>query len=172
VARIWRGPSPDEPKVFVGFGDEGIGNAEPVSPAHPFKPPRLVRAKQTKVRFRGKENRFKESKDAYVWLLNEFINAEPNSWATAREQVRGRGRLYFAKSAAKLFINSPHLVNQANNYQQLLDGWMANVNLDDRLKAKILTDVASISGLSVGKDWTWEQERPLATARELDLESI
>ncbi len=166
AASIWRGPSRDKPELFIGFGDERAEDIEAMSPRDRVKPARPVGAKQTKVSFRGAESSFHDAKDAYVWLLNKFIDAEPSFWASRREKVRGRVQLYFAKTPEKLLVNSPDLVKQTNIYQQLVDGWIAYVRLANRLKLQNLQDVfAEIADLKFGEDWTWEQDRPDPASR-------
>jgi uncharacterized protein with ParB-like and HNH nuclease domain len=161
AAAIWKGPLAGSPNLATRPIAAGLHSR--------LNQAREARARGTKVSIRGARDEFRLSKEAYIWLLNNFIDHRPALLQDPYEKVQGRGQLYFARSPADLFPNSPHLARQPTFYQHLRDGWIANVHFDDRLKLKILADLAEIAGLKLGEDWTWEQDRAGAEAVEIEL---
>jgi len=119
--------------------------------------------------FRGAKREFRSSKEAYIWLVERFLNYKSDlisddSWDllvidTARSQ-----RNYFARTPKALFPEddtrrakgNDSLADNPNNYVLLPNGWYANANLDNGTKRKILTRLGEASGLANPQDWTWE----------------
>lgn len=127
-------------------------------------------ARSTVVRYRGSEQHFPTAKEAYVWLIQHFVDAKPAlfqivNWETAFV-ARGKKRNYFGRNRRRMFHGSPHLADDSNNYARLPNGWYMNTNLSNREKFDILCRFAAIARLRHGTDWTWEVVDPTAELKE------
>lgn len=118
------------------------------------------RSKATLVRYGDEEHEHPSSKEAYVWLLEKFIDAKPSlfftpNWETDFVAV-GRARNYFDRDPRSMFHESIHLAGDPNNYHLLRNGWYANVNLGNERKFDILCRFAAIAKLKWDDEWYWE----------------
>jgi len=123
---------------------------------------------ETVGRYKGMERHFGTAIEAYIWLVERFIEVRPEvftdiKWETtgyvAVGQRRSEGhaiRNYFAKSPTKLFRESPHLADNPNNYCRLANAWYANKNLSNAQKFDILCRFGWVVGLTWRTDWDLE----------------
>lgn len=119
-----------------------------------------TRSTPTRVRFGGEEQLLQSAKEAYVWLIEKFVANGPSilgqvDWST-RFVAEGTKRSYFARSSAGLFLASPHLAKDRNNYHELSNGWYAILNLNNEQKFSILCRFAAVVGVEFEKQWYWE----------------
>jgi hypothetical protein len=119
-----------------------------------------TRGTPTRVAFRGEGHLFQTAKEAYVWLIEEFVNAYPGpfqqiDWSTAFV-AEGRKRLYFGRSPKELFYESPHLAEDKNHYHRLKNGWYVNLNLGNDQKLQVLCRFAAVAKIEFDKDWSWD----------------
>jgi len=116
-------------------------------------------ANATVVEFRGKRFSADLSKDAYIWLINRFLEVKPSLLGgddfDDLLMPTGTKRHYFARTPAQLFAHNPKLADDSNNFRLLSNGWYADVNLADDRKLKVLRDTAKMAGLKEGADWKW-----------------
>ncbi len=115
----------------------------------------------TDVMLRGEKRHFDSAKEAYIWLIERFIAAHPETfvrinWETAFV-ARGKSRLYFARALGKMFPKSPHLADDPNKYARLSNGWFANLNLANREKFQLLLKFAAVAKFS-SNEWLWQVE--------------
>ena len=125
-------------------------------------------SRSTIARFRGKQSEFESARAAYIWLVEQFCEANLQlftdiRWETTgyvaigkRRGTAGAARNYFAKSPEKLFCRTPSLADEHSNYHCLTNGWYINLNLNTRENFEILCRFAAVSGLSHGNDLDWE----------------
>lgn len=117
-------------------------------------------AKPTIAQFLGKEQHCDTSKDAYMWLVERFINRNPKVFDEPSEDTLhvalGKRRNYFGRSVAKLFAGNPELAANASNYVRLSNGWYANVNLNNAQKLDILMRLAALARLKYPEQWDFE----------------
>ncbi len=150
---------------FASIAEQALAERFPESD----KPTRNGAAVPTIARFRSDEIEFKSQKEAYVWLIERFINAKPDifettSWQTDFVSKGKQGRYYFARSPGELFsLDSQHLAQKSSNFKLLPNGWYANTNLSSEQSLEILTRYASLANLR-GEDWVWT---PLERSRAL-----
>ena len=116
-------------------------------------------ATPTDVSFLGQRRHFPTAKEAYVWLIERFVQHYPKpfveiDWETVFI-AQGQRTLFFAKSLTKLFAGAPHLAADPNHYHRLIHGWFAKLVLSNKQKLEILLKFASIAKLEFGKDWDW-----------------
>lgn len=117
-------------------------------------------AKPTIARFLGKEQHCDSSKDAYVWLVERFINKNPKVFDEPSKDTLfvalGKRRNYFGRSAARMFSGNPELAENSSNYVQLSNGWYANTNLNNAQKFDILMRLAALARLKYPEQWGFE----------------
>lgn len=122
-------------------------------------------SKPTEVMFLGKIARFPNQKEAYVWLIEQFIQHYPQpfeeiDWQT-RFIAKGTRALYFAKSLKKLFHTATgHAADHAadpTKYHRLANGWYAKLILSEKQKVELLTKLAIVAKLKMGTDWDWNE---------------
>jgi len=118
-------------------------------------------ATPTTVTFKGVKREFPTAKDAYVWLIEEFITAYPEPFENVDFETyfiaKGKAHkcLYFARSPERLFYTTPDLANNPSNHYRLSNGWYANVVLNNEQKRNNLMRFAAVAKLSLD-DWSWK----------------
>jgi len=116
--------------------------------------------KRTVARFRGIERRFATSKAAYIFLIDSFIQAQPDlldiDWQNRFASEGAHARKYFGRDPKQLFEVSPHLAEDANNYARIAKGWFAIMNLSNAEKFQILCRLAALGKWQYEQDWSWE----------------
>lgn len=139
-------------------------------------------AKATHVEFQGRKEHFDSEKDAYVWLLERFIQHYPKPFVELDRETlylaKGQRKLYFAKSLQRLFgEDGQHLAADPNMWCRLSNGWYAKLVLSELQKVALLTKFSTLARLRFGADWDWNGEGgalPQQSADELlqELQSI
>ena len=114
------------------------------------------------ARFRKEQEWFPSSKEAYVWLMQKFIQDRPDilegeDWQRAFI-AKGRAVNYFAKDVESLFRRSPHLAKDSNKYAWLGGGWYADVNLNNVQKFDALCRFGAAAEYEFKKDWDWGED--------------
>ena len=128
---------------------------------------------ETVSRFGQVTRRFTTAKEAFVWLVERFAEANPGMffdirWETTgyvavgkrRGTSGGAARNYFAQQPRSLFLASPHLAEDPNNFNRLNNGWYVNTNLSNAEKFGLLCRFAGVSQLAYERDWEWEVTDP------------
>lgn len=132
-------------------------------------------SKATDVEFMGRKEHFDSEKEAYVWLVERFIQHYPKpfvelDWETAFV-AKGPRALYFAKSLKRLFgKQGQHMAADSNKWCRLRNGWYAKLVLSEPQKVSLLMKFAVVAGLRFGIDWDWNSEgrrNPHQSADEL-----
>jgi hypothetical protein len=131
--------------------------------------------KATIARFHTVERIFATSKEAYLYLIERFLQSKPDLLETDWQNQfvsKGRSRRYFAREPKQLFEESPHLAENSNNYSRVMSGWFTITNLNNEEKFEILLRLAAIGGWGFGSDWSWRviqdsKNRHLPSASEL-----
>jgi hypothetical protein len=104
-------------------------------------------------------NRRGSEKDAYVWLIERFVQHYPRLFdapdGNTLYVAKGSRTMYFARSLRRLFGNKQHLAADPNKYHRLSNGWYAKLVLSDSQKLSILSKFATVAGLKFGTDWDW-----------------
>lgn len=139
-------------------------------------------SKPTDVVFQGTRKHFDTEKDAYIWLMERFVQHYPKpfddiDWET-RFVAKGPRALYFAKSLKSLFRTSPDHATDPTKYHRLVNGWYAKLVLSEHQKVELLSKFAAVAGLRMGEDWDWNgrgADSPPPSSddllRELDLDN-
>jgi len=120
------------------------------------------------ARFRGFTQTFSTAKDAYVWMLQHFIQAQPDLLERDKQiqfAAKGRGRVHFGRSPRELFVASPQLAENSNFYAKLPGGWYAITNNNNKEKFDKLTKLAGVAGLKFKHDWDWDTDKPLKASK-------
>lgn len=122
--------------------------------------------------FHNVKQRFETAKEAYVWLIEKFIEAHPEPFLTSSWETmfiaKGTRRNYFGRNLKKMFHGSPHLADDQNNYMRLSNGWFANLNLNNDEKLTILFKFAAVGNFVFDQEWKWEIEEKLV-GDDLDI---
>ncbi len=118
-------------------------------------------SKPTEVMFQGVTKHFPSEKEAYVWLMEHFIQHYPKpfeeiDWET-RFVAKGVRTLYFARSLKNLFKTSPAHASDLNKYRRLANGWYAKLVLSEVQKVELLMKFATVASLRMGLDWDWNE---------------
>jgi len=131
-------------------------------------------SKPTEAMFQGEVRHCSSEKEAYVWLMERFIQHYPKPFETIDWETKfvavGARTLYFAKSLKALFKTSPDLASDPNKYCRLSNGWYAKLVLSEKQKVELLMKFGTVSGLLMGRHWDWNQRAaasPQLTAEEL-----
>jgi hypothetical protein len=130
-------------------------------------------AKPTDVAFQGKQRHFDSEKEAYVWLIERFVQHHPKpfveiDWET-RLVAKGPRALFFAKSLKRLFGDKgQHLAADATKYHRLTNGWYAKLVLSEDQKLGLLKKFSIITQLRFGVDWDWNSLGKNATQFSAD----
>ena len=115
------------------------------------------------ARFRGFTHTFPTAKEAYVWMLQHFIQAQPDLLERDSEigsAAKGRGRVHFGRGPRDLFPASPRLSENSNFYAKLPGGWYAITNINNKEKLDKLTKLAGLAKLTFKRDWDWNIDAP------------
>lgn len=131
-------------------------------------------SKPTDVEFQGKTMHFESEKEAYIWLIERFIQhySKPFvelNWETVFV-AKGPRALYFAKSLRRLFGNRQHLAEDSNKYHRLTNGWYAKLVLSELQKLSLLIKFATVAQLKFGTNWDWNsrgRSAPFLSADDL-----
>lgn len=131
--------------------------------------------KAASASFRSIKRSFHHAKDAYLWLVENFIELRPEIFTEpaldttglialgrARNSEGKPFRNYFARSPQGLFRSSPELAEQSDKYAQLRNNWYANINLNNVEKFDLLNKFGNQLSLVHGKDWSFLVENPTA----------
>jgi hypothetical protein len=119
-------------------------------------------ATPTRCVFDGKERQFSTAKEAYLWLIERFVEARPSIFnEPSREETLyvalGKKRNYCAKTPSALFRKgTPELSDNKNNYTRLSNGWYANVNLSNTNKFEILLRFGALVHKRFERDWDFD----------------
>jgi hypothetical protein len=106
----------------------------------------------TTVTFRGDKADFPTQKAAYCWLVEKFVDTDPQ--LLQDNSIRGREVNYFARSPEEL---SSKISEQPHNYERMIlpsGRWYVNVKLPNWLKRQILSNMGKKAGLVEGTDWS------------------
>jgi len=68
-----------------------------------------------------------------------------------------------------MFHGSPHLASDKNNYIQLSNGWVVNLNLSNEQKFEILAKFAAVAKLQLGQEWKWQIEGGIDSDKPLEV---
>lgn len=123
--------------------------------------PRAKRGGKTPnvARFRGTEATFASAREGYIWLAERFLSLRPNLFTDPSSDTLfvalGNSRNYFAKTPAELFRGAPHLAADEANFARLINGWVANINLNNGQKFDILMRLAAVTGVRYAEEWEW-----------------
>lgn len=129
--------------------------------------------KATDVEFRGRKEHFDNEKDAYVWLVERFIQHYPKpfvelDWETLFV-AKGPRTLYFAKSLHRLFgEQGQHMAADQNKWCRLSNDWYAKLVLSEWQKVGLLMKFATVAKLLFGVDWDWNGEGRLSPQRSAE----
>jgi hypothetical protein len=127
--------------------------------------------KRISASFRGIKKTFRYAKDAYIWLIDNFVSVKPDlldeDWQK-EFAAKGRVRNYFSRDRKDLFEASPHLAEDSNNYARIAKrDWYAITNLNNAEKFQILCNLAAVAGLRYELDWTWDDGTKKAPLSEV-----
>ena len=96
----------------------------------------------TVVMYRKQVRHFGTATDAFLWLVEQLIQAHPNIFdeleTTKRLSIKGSARQWFAKSPEELYYFSSHLADTSAHYRKLSNGWYADVNSSNEQKRNVL----------------------------------
>lgn len=116
-------------------------------------------AKPTEAMFQGSHRHFDSEKEAYVWLIERFVQHYPRLFdapdGSTLYVAKGSRTMYFARSLRRLFGAKQHLAADPNKYHRLPNGWYAKLVLSDSQKLSLLSKFATVAGLKFGTDWDW-----------------
>jgi hypothetical protein len=144
-------------------------------------------SRTTVAHFRGIKKHFSTARAGYIWLVEQFAQHNPAlftdvRWDTTgyvavglRRGPKGAARNYFARSPQKLFLQTPSLADDSNNFHRIGNGWYVNLNLNTRENFEILSRFAAISKFTHIGDWDWEVLDPtedLSEARARNARAI
>lgn len=144
---------------------------------HRFPGWRTVRTRRggsnpTEAMFMGKTRRFETQKEAYVWLMERFIQYYPKPFEQIDRQTvfvaAGARTLYFARSLKNLFGTSLADSAEPCKYHRLTNGWYAKVVLSEHQKIELLEKFAAVAGLRIGRDWDWNGRSKVAPFVDVD----
>jgi hypothetical protein len=117
-------------------------------------------SKPTVARYRNGERYCETTKDAFVWLLERFGDANGAVFTEASRDALtsalGRERNYLARTPEGLFPNNAELVTDTTHYARLSNGWYVDVNLNSQQKLRILLELSKPAGLFFVDDWDFE----------------
>lgn len=121
-------------------------------------------ANPTVATFQGKSREFPSTKEAYGWLIEQFIRVVPDIFPELPHETlklgKGKRRNTFARSPQKLYIESPDLADKPPNYVRLPNGWYADVNLPNAQKFEILARLANRTALKYPEEWDLKVSEP------------
>jgi hypothetical protein len=115
--------------------------------------------KKSIVHFRGNKEIHMTARGAYIALIEHFTDVSSAPLNDPRV-TKGSKRNYFSRNKDNLFLHSPHLLNNPNNWTKLKNGCYAITNLSATENFKNLCRYANACGLKHGKDWDFEPLDP------------
>ncbi len=131
-------------------------------------------SKPTTALFLKETRHFPTEKEAYVWLMERFVQHYPKPFETIDWETRfvavGTRTIYFAKSLKNLVKTSPALASDPTKYHRLANGWYAKLVLSEKQKVDLLYKFGTVAGLLMGRHWDWNGRAaasPQMTAEEL-----
>lgn len=120
----------------------------------------MAGSQRTKAMYAGIEREFPSQKEAYIFLVDRFLQAKPDlfdaAWKVKFSAKRSIRRDHFARSPRELFTKTPRLAENDANYARVSSGWFANTNIAKREKRKNLFRLAALGNFACGKDWSWD----------------
>jgi len=144
------------------------------------EPSKRGRARPTEVMFRGEKRGFDTEKEAYTWLIEQFIRLYPKpfekfNWKDIVFLVKGKKRLAFARKSERLYHGSKNregLAGNVNNHVRLSNGWHADLNLPEERKHQVLRKFSYVAELKEVEDWIWhvlDEPYPMSEEEELKM---
>ena len=116
-------------------------------------------SKPTDAMFLDEVRHFPTEKEAYVWLMERFVEHYPKPFKTIDLETKfvavGARTLYFAKSLKNLFKTSPAHAADPTKYHRLSNGWYAKLILSEKQKVDLLYKFGTVAGLMMGRQWDW-----------------
>jgi hypothetical protein len=113
----------------------------------------------TTARFFDYDRSFGLQREAYEWLLNNFIRKRPDILEDQRTLdyiSQGNGRRFLDRDWKNLWEKSWHLAEDHGlHHIKLSGGWYANINLSEDAKLGVLRRFAKIAGFKEGTEWSW-----------------
>lgn len=124
----------------------------------------MPRGTPSRARFRGEERDFDSAKDAYVFLVDRFLRANPElldfPYSDELAITLSSVRKQFARDVDSLFEKSQHLALDPNNYTQVASGWFANLNTKNEQKVANIYALSALGRFKLGEDWSWDLVPP------------
>jgi len=109
----------------------------------------------TYARFREEAHDFPSQIEAYLFLMERFVDVRPSFLESedhmSRVAIAGRAGKFFARTPIELWNGSPHLAEDGH-YAQLSNGWYASTNLSRGQKVTVLSRFAAFAQIP-GTDW-------------------
>ena len=107
------------------------------------------RSTPTTATFRETAMEFFSEQEAYVWMIEKFLNCEPKLFKNTALNLKylchgARGAIYFSRS--KLELRKPYLIS---------NGWYVELNLRNTQKIRNLGKLANAARLKYKIDWKW-----------------
>lgn len=120
------------------------------------------RPKPATARVQNNTRRFSSTVQAFEWLVASLMEHSPAEFVglVYIPGLEGRSRRYLARSIPDLFIDSPHLASDSNNYVCLSNDWYLITNLSNREKFEIAARVAAKVDLAYPADWALDSDDP------------
>jgi len=103
--------------------------------------------------FGGLIRTFNSEADAYVWMVNRFIEHAPRIF-------KNPDKLKHFNKDSRDAVRFTQTKSDGLTPRLLINGWFVDVNLPHYQKFRILEQLANLAGLKHGTDWHWH-----ATAR-------
>ena len=128
-------------------------------------PPNTVRnrskhptARITSCSFRERRSDFNSEKEAYVWMIEQFLSVAPDLFENPlfAAITASKKRRYFAREPEQLYPGTPQLAQNKNNYVKLSNDWLADTNMDAQGKLTRLSQLSVQANIEFGIDWTWQ----------------
>jgi|GEM_PF-4784282 len=114
----------------------------------------------TLARFRERSERFQTGKDAYIWLIKEFLafrSTVLDEYAALHRKAKSTGSR-FSKDPNALFPPDSPRAGDSAYFTDLDGGWFADTNLNHRDKFVALMQLAYLCKLDFPNDWTFDVE--------------
>lgn len=114
----------------------------------------------TVARFRERSERFPTGKDAYIWLVEQFLEYRPSvmdEYVALHRGAESTGSR-FSRDPLTLFPLGSVRAGDAAYFARLTDGWFADTNLNHRDKFATLMQLAYLCKIDFPGDWTFDVE--------------
>lgn len=111
----------------------------------------------TTASFRSGEEYFDNGKEAYLWLVGQFIRFRPNilaEYEILHAGQRSRGRR-FARDPKNLFPEESIRQGDSRYYSAVGNGWYADTNLNHDGKFASLLQLSHLCRLEYEQDWNF-----------------